>query len=108
MILEVINTLNLEKASGIKLLCTILYIFFYDKFPDLEISLEADNVEVFNKFYKKLGFTKKKSTSLSCFMKGITDLIHNKCIYCSQDVKLIILNDNEYIEEIEDMKALIK
>ena len=103
MKIDQFNTWNLEKGSGLKMLCTSL-CFFYEKFPRLQIKLTAGNVEVFNNFYKKLGFKLGNSFAV---LKDIMPLIYEKCKYCSEDVKLIIKNKDEFISSSEEIKDLI-
>ena len=102
------NTLNLEKGSGLKMLCTTL-LFFYKKYPKLHIMLESGGVDVTNKFYKPLGFkydTLSRGKDL-LILNDILPLIQEKCKYCSEDVKLILKNNNEYIDSSEKMIKLI-
>lgn len=99
------NTWNLESGTGLKMLCTSL-LFFYNKFPELEIHLTSGSVDVSEKFYKKIGFETSEDVS-DYFLKNILQLIHNKCKYCSDDVKLILQNNDEFLFSSEEMIELI-
>ena len=103
------NTLNLEKGSGLKMLCTTL-LFFYKKYPKLHIMLESGGYDVTNKFYKPLGFEDDKLSLREghlLILNDILPLIQEKCKYCSEDVKLILKNNNEFIDSSEKMIELI-
>ena len=102
------NTLNLEKGSGLKMLCTTL-LFFYEKYPNLHITLESGGTDVSNKFYKPLGFENNPSLQDESLLilKDILPLIHDKCKYCSDDVKLILQNNDDFLGSSEEMINII-
>ena len=94
---------NLVKTSGLKMLCTILWLFKNVK--NLKISLKPGTVAVFEKFYKPLGF-KVEEPEVS--LDDIKNLF-KPCEGLADDniVKLILLNNNEYIESSDKMIKLI-
>ena len=101
------NTWNLESGTGLKMLCTSL-LFFYNKFPKLEIDLISVCDVVSNNFYKKIGFETSETDSECYLLKNILPLIHDKCKYCSDDVKLILQNDGKFLETSKEMISLIE
>lgn len=100
------NTWNLESGTGLKMLCTSL-LFFYNKFPELEIHLISGSDYVSEKFYNKIGF-EPSGTDSEYSLKNILPLIRDKCKYCSDDVKLILQNNDEFLSSSEEMIELIK
>ena len=94
---------NLVKTSGLKMLCTILWLF--KNVENLKISLKPGTVEVFNKFYKPLGFKDEKT---EVCLDDIKNLI-KPCEELSDDniVKLILTNNNNFINSSDDMIKLI-
>jgi hypothetical protein len=99
---------HLVKTSGLKMLCTTL-LFFYEKYPNLQITLESGGTDVSNKFYKPLGFENNPSSQDESLLilKDILPLIHEKCEYCSDDVKLILQNNDDFLHSSEDMIKII-
>ena len=99
---------HLVKTSGLKMLCTTL-LFFYKKYPKLHITLESGGTDVSNKFYKPLGFENNPSLQDESLLilKDILPLIHDKCKYCSDDVKLILQNNDDFLRSSEEMIDII-
>ena len=99
---------HLVKTSGLKMLCTTL-LFFYKKYPKLHITLESGGTDVSNKFYKPLGFENNPSLQDESLLilKDILPLIHDKCKYCSDDVKLILQNNDALLGSSEEMINII-
>lgn len=73
MIINHFNTWYLESGSGLKMLCTILFIL-YLKFKNLKIKLVPGTKEVFTKFYEKIGF--KYESKYFVVLEDIIPLIH--------------------------------
>jgi len=97
---------NLVKTSGLKMLCTILWLFKNVK--NLKISLKPGTGGVFDHFYEPLGFKKDPKEPTEVCLDDIKNLI-KPCEELSDDniVKLILTNNNEYLKSSNDMIALI-
>jgi hypothetical protein len=99
------NGMLLKKGNGHLMLCILLQLFFnYKKYRSYEIYLTAANVELADKYYKKIGFDCKYK---SC--KANIDQLINKCsnkynnsIYKSE-FKLILEKDNKFTNKLEDL-----
>jgi hypothetical protein len=99
------NGMLLKKGNGHLMLCILLQLFFnYKKYRSYEIYLTAANVELADKYYKKIGFDCKCK---SC--KANIDQLINKCsnkynnsIYKSE-FKLILEKDNKFTNKLEDL-----
>ena len=105
MFINHFNTWYLESGSGLKMLCTILFIL-YLKFKNLKIKLVPGTIDVFTKFYEKIGF--KYENKYFVVLEDIIPLINEKCIYCSKDVKLIVKNYKTNVENLENMIQIIE
>jgi hypothetical protein len=99
------NGMLLKKGNGHLMLCILLQLFFtYKKYRSYEIYLTAANVELANKYYKKIGFDCKNK---SC--KANIDQLINKCsnkynnsVYKSE-FKLILEKDNKFTNNLEGL-----
>jgi len=97
----------MQKGSGLKMLCILLYVFFYIKNPFFTISLHAANQNVKQNFYEKIGF--KCNEAMNCSINDMGTLITKHCSNCSDNVKIIIQYGDDYLgtESLEKVQNLL-
>jgi len=95
----------MQKGSGLKMLCILLYVFFYIKNSDFIISLDPGSTKVVEKFYQKIGF----KCPGKCTLNDMGTLITKHCSNCLDNVKMIIQYGDDYLgtESLEKVQNLL-
>jgi hypothetical protein len=102
--IETFNSMLSKKGGGHLLLCILIYLFL-DKMKSgiQEVTLEAGSENVITKFYKPKGFI-CSYRSLKC--EGDITKLKKTCVDIP-DIKLILIYNNNYVNNLETMISLI-
>jgi hypothetical protein len=101
------NSVLSERGSGHKLLFIWLYIFYIINRIDVTIKLDAGSDAVVDKFYKPIGFScGNYGDDINC-TSNLIKLLHN---YNKEllDIKLILQNDGNIVDNLETMIGYFK